>query len=112
MTPEELSALKVRIEEKLLELDSHIKSLRDTTRPVEPDNAIGRLTRMDAINAKGVSEASLRSAEEESARLKVALKRIDTDGYGVCAECGEDIPLKRLMVMPASTLCVNCAEGR
>lgn len=102
----------MRIEEKLVGLDSHIKSLRETTRPVEPDNAIGRLTRMDAINAKGVSEASLRSAEEEAARLKVALKRIETDGYGICSECGEDIPVGRLMAMPASTLCVSCAEDR
>ncbi|MCP4715287.1 MAG: hypothetical protein GY868_09235, partial [Deltaproteobacteria bacterium] len=34
---------------------------------------------------------------------------IDDPDFGLCAECGEPIPFKRLMIMPGSTLCVGCA---
>jgi DnaK suppressor protein len=112
MTPEDRQELKKRMQEKILELESHIKSLRESSRPVEPDNAIGRITRMDAISAKGISESSLRSAEDESARLQVALKRIGSEDFGVCADCGEDIPIGRLMLLPASMMCVDCAGNR
>jgi len=112
MTPEERRELKIRIEEKILDLDKQIKNLRESSRPVEPDNAIGRLTRMEAINSKSISEASLRSAQDESARLQVALKRVDSENFGVCVECGEDIPIKRLMLLPGSVMCVECADSR
>jgi len=85
---------------------------RASSMPVEPDVAIGRLTRMDAIGAKHISEASLASARNRLARLERALRRIDTDpDFGLCSGCEEPIPLKRLIVMPESPLCVRCAEG-
>ncbi|MBF0171217.1 MAG: TraR/DksA family transcriptional regulator [Nitrospinae bacterium] len=37
-----------------------------------------------------------------------ALDRIEQGEYGVCGECGEDIPKKRLEVLPYSIYCVNC----
>ena len=36
-----------------------IESLLKSVKPIAPDNAIGRLTRMEAIGSKGVSEALL-----------------------------------------------------
>jgi len=112
MNTEERAELKKRIQDKIRELEAQIKSYKEGARPVEPDNAIGRLTRMEAINSRSISEASLRSAEDESARLQMALKRIDSEDFGVCAECGEDIPIKRLMLLPASVMCVECADSR
>ncbi|MCB1456226.1 MAG: TraR/DksA C4-type zinc finger protein, partial [Nitratireductor sp.] len=29
--------------------------------------------------------------------------------YGVCTECGEDIPERRLEIDPMAERCVNCA---
>jgi len=40
-----------------------------------------------------------------------ALRRIDNDGYGVCAECGEPISAKRLDAVPWARYCVSCQEG-
>jgi DnaK suppressor protein len=37
-----------------------------------------------------------------------ALARLATDKYGICAECGEEIPLRRLQVRPMTTLCIAC----
>ncbi len=39
-----------------------------------------------------------------------AIRKIDEKTYGVCEECGEEISEKRLLVLPAATLCVDCQE--
>jgi DnaK suppressor protein len=37
-----------------------------------------------------------------------ALARLATDRYGICEECGEEIPLRRLQARPMTTLCIAC----
>jgi len=38
----------------------------DMAKPISPDDAIGRLSRMDAINNKSVAESALHKAKEIS----------------------------------------------
>jgi len=40
-----------------------IDSYKELTNPIAPENAIGRVSRMDAINNKSVNEAALKKAE-------------------------------------------------
>ena len=58
---------KIKLKEKILEeieaQKNLIENLKETSKPVAPDNAIGRLTRMEAINSKSISDASLNSAK-------------------------------------------------
>ena len=112
MTDGERKELKEKILSQIDELKTEIKSYEETTKPVAPDNAIGRLTRMEAINAKSISEASLSSARLRLTRLQNTLKRIDSENFGLCALCEELIPVKRLMLMPETTKCVECMEDR
>lgn len=37
-----------------------------------------------------------------------ALKRIESDTYGECEECGESIGSKRLAALPWARLCLKC----
>jgi DnaK suppressor protein len=41
-----------------------------------------------------------------------ALKRIDDKTYGICQDCEENIPEKRLSANPYFLTCVSCAEER
>ena len=41
-----------------------------------------------------------------------AVRKIEEGTYGICEECGEEISEKRLLVLPAATLCVDCQESR
>ena len=109
MEAEKRIKLKNYIEVKIEDLKKQIKSYKDLTQPISPDNAIGRLTRMEAINSKSISEASLRQAKNTLLKMERALKLIDDPDFGLCMECGDPIPFKRLMVMPGSVLCVACA---
>jgi DnaK suppressor protein len=45
-------------------------------------------------------------------QIQVALKRIEEKTYGLCLDCEETIPEKRLMANPYAQLCVSCAEDR
>lgn len=42
--------------------------------------------------------------------VRYALRKINNDDYGICEDCGEDIPDKRLLLVPTATLCVSCKE--
>ncbi len=56
-------------------------------------------------------EITSQLAEVESrelARIEKALERMRQGQYGVCEECGCDIPLARLYALPYATLCVHC----
>ena len=41
-----------------------------------------------------------------------AVRKIEEGTYGICEDCGEEISEKRLLVLPAATLCVDCQENK
>ncbi len=110
MTEEERIALKAKMEESIVATEQDIAALKELTQPIAPENAIGRVSRMDAINNKSVNEAALRNAEEKLKKLKYALTKVDEPGYGLCVRCKNPIPPARLLLMPQSNRCVHCAN--
>jgi RNA polymerase-binding protein DksA len=49
------------------------------------------------------------------AEIDAALKRIEEGTYGICTNCGKEIPVDRLEALPWATLCIDCqrsVEGR
>lgn len=45
-------------------------------------------------------------------RINDALRKIENRTYGLCEDCGENIPEKRLVANPHFLTCVSCAEER
>lgn len=43
-------------------------------------------------------------------KVKQALKRIESNEYPYCENCGEEIGEKRLRARPVATLCIECKE--
>lgn len=103
--------LEKKIKEKIQSTKEAIANYQLLTKPVSPDNAIGRLTRMEAINSKSINEAALSKAEETLSQLERALGQLGDPDFGICRECGEPIPPARLIIMPETELCVPCAEN-
>ncbi|MEB4592965.1 TraR/DksA family transcriptional regulator [Candidatus Thiothrix sp. Deng01] len=87
------------------------------------------VTRLDGVSSDLSSEHSADSAEQVTERenedvlrnlkeethlelkqVRAALKRIETDEYGICAKCGEEISAARLDALPYATLCIRCAS--
>ncbi len=111
MTKSEREEIRAAMLAQMSEIRGSLAAHKESSRPVEPDNAIGRLTRMEAISARHISQASLENASTRFSRLENALKRLDTDDFGICSMCEEDIPFKRLLLIPESTRCVGCADS-
>ncbi len=53
-----------------------------------------------------------RRLSRETAALGHALERIESEEFGECFECGEEINPKRLEIDLSATLCIRCAEKR
>jgi DnaK suppressor protein len=112
MDAPERKQLKEKIIAAIAKTEEDIVHLEEATQPIAPENSIGRVSRIDAINNKGVSEAALRSARKKLSSLKTALGKIDSPEFGICAGCKQPIPPARLMYLPESKFCVNCADRR
>lgn len=97
------------IQDKIIQTKEEIEHLEELTKPVAPDNAIGRLSRMDAINNKTINDAALREQKRRLQKLERALNKIEDGSYGTCMKCGDPIPFGRLKFMPWTTKCVKCA---
>lgn len=41
-------------------------------------------------------------------KIREALERIDSEEFGICESCGEDISDARLKARPVTTLCIDC----
>ena len=107
---EEKKQIKKRIEEEIISTTKSVEKYRELTKPIAPENAIGRVSRMDAINNKSVNQAALNNAEVKLNNLKVALTKIDDSDFGICFRCNKPIPLGRILLMPQAITCVNCAK--
>jgi DnaK suppressor protein len=91
-------------------LKSSIQGYKEAAKPVAPDDAYGRVSRMDAINNKSVMELSLRQAEVRLSKLERMAEKIGTKAFGKCIKCGKAIPIGRIMAMPESSKCISCAR--
>lgn len=101
--------IRKKIQEEITKTEGRIAEYKEMTKPVAPENAIGRLSRMDAINNKSVMEAGLRQAQDKLEKLKYVATQVDGENFGICKKCNREIPLGRILLMPHSFYCVNCA---
>ena len=106
----EKKQVKKRIEEEILNTTKSVEKYRELTKPIAPENAIGRVSRMDAINNKSVNQVALNNAELKLNNLKIALTKIDDSDFGICIRCNNPIPLGRILLMPQVITCVNCSR--
>ncbi len=99
----------------LLRLRAELQDMEETSKeagkPVELDQAsVGRLSRMDAMQAQQMAQESERRRQQQLVRIEAALRRIASGDYGYCFVCGEEIDVRRLSVDPSNTRCINCVE--
>jgi RNA polymerase-binding protein DksA len=51
-------------------------------------------------------------ATARRAAVEDALQRVKHGNYGVCEDCGDQIPAARLLAVPTAVLCVDCQSER
>ena len=87
---------------------------RDTQESTTGDKSGDFSSFADAGTDNNDRETALRLASGETQMLNAvaeALQRIEDGTYGVCIDCENKIPVKRLEVFPAAKRCVQCKEA-
>ena len=105
-----VDALRARLVEERVELIRAGEADEESRRPVELDQTrLGRLSRMDALQAQAMAIETDRRRGVEMNRIEAALKRFKNGEFGYCRSCDVEIPAKRLEFDPATPFCVDCA---
>ena len=99
----------IQINTEIENARKQVDELEELTQPIAPDAAIGRISRMEAINNKSVNEHLLEKTKVRLMKLELSLSSIDKEDYGLCQNCKQPIPMGRLMMLPESNKCVDCA---
>lgn len=98
------------IQEQISEAENELEILKELTAAVAPDDSIGRITRMDAINNKSVNDAAYRNTRKRLKQLYNVLEKVDEASYGKCVKCGNEIALERILIMPEKRVCIDCSR--
>ncbi|MEE2679952.1 MAG: TraR/DksA family transcriptional regulator [Myxococcota bacterium] len=80
--------------------------------PVDLDQPIGRISRIDAIQQQRMARANRGAIQQRLAQVRAALGRLEREEYGACAACGEAIGYPRLRARPETPLCIACQSAR
>jgi DnaK suppressor protein len=111
MNQNDIQKFKKQLLDKQDDLRVLKKSLKQSAATVVLDqNSVGRLSRMDAMQAQQMAIESARCNDSNLLKLKAALIRIENDNYGYCEVCDEEIILGRLSIDPTVRNCVFCCE--
>jgi len=105
-------AYRPAIAARMAEIARELAAMSESTEAIAPDDAIGRLSRLDSMQHQQMALAGKHRLEEERARLVAAAFRIDEGTYGRCLLCGADIAGERLEYQPDAATCVPCAQRR
>lgn len=108
MEKNKIKEIEKIISKELNETLISINEYKELTKPISPENSIGRISRMDAINNKSVMEESLRKLEAKYEKLKFIKTQTQNEDFGMCLKCKNEIPLGRIMIIPESRFCVKC----
>lgn len=104
--------LKEQIVSQIAHLKEQIIKLEEKCKPITPDCSLGRLTRLEAMGESHVANSILDESRLRLTRLQNTLSRVDSDDFGICIECKEEIALERLKIRPESVRCVACESKR
>lgn len=102
-------ATLIALREELEQLNRDSTEASDTV--VLDQSKVGRLSRMDALQAQQMAQETARRRQVQIQKIDSALRRMDAGEYGYCLVCSDEIGLGRLQLDPASTRCMGCMKS-
>lgn len=109
--PPDRTMLRAKLDALKAQLEQPADSSAADRAPVQLDQqSVGRLSRIDAMQVQAMALATEQRRKAELARVQAALVRLDSDDFGYCEICGEEIAAARLEHNPAVTTCIGCAR--
>lgn len=99
----DLLALKAEYEYRIDKITNHLENPQDELGQHWDDQAV-------AAQENDMRKNLLIEAQDNLAKVNVALSCIENDLYGECSECGEEIEKGRLDAVPYATECIKHAK--
>ena len=94
------------------DLAEQVASSERFARPVKLDQtAVGRVSRVDAMQGQAMAKATRQGAKLRLAQCNAALEAIRAGDYGFCRKCDEPIGFPRLKAKPESPFCLACQQA-
>ena len=112
LTSEQIESLHQVLLSERARLQELLRLSKEGARPVDLDEPIGRLTRMDAIQQQQMTKANRSTYEMKLRQVKAALELLGKDEYGFCRSCEEPIGYPRLKARPEAPYCLSCQGAR
>lgn len=119
LTPEQISELKLILEDKKRELEKELNE--DVGQPIPDAEGFDFEPSFPEYgddpdeNAQEIAEYSANvdienTLEYDLEQVNAALKRIEDHTYGICLDCNEPIAYERLKAFPEALYCIKCAR--
>ncbi len=118
LTKEELQLFKQRLLDLRARLRGDVSQMAEVALGKNRGAASGEISSMPIHMAElGTDnyeqEFTLSLIEASSGvleQIELALERLEEGTYGICEDCGCQIPKQRLQAIPYATMCVKCAS--
>lgn len=105
---------KDRIKRKLLkekqEILKKMSEFRNEGKEIEPDVAQDVVDKAESSYAKEFLFELSNTERRLLIQIDNALRKIDSDDFGICEMCGKKISSKRLNAVPWTPYCIKCQE--
>jgi len=104
---EEIEAFKQRLLEELRKLlkNSKMKGWDNEQESADLLDEASKSSERRLLSSLSINDAQLYR------QIEAALRKIEKGTYGLCEECRNPIPPRRLKVLPYATYCVRCQEA-
>ncbi|VTU22353.1 DksA-like zinc finger domain containing protein [Variovorax sp. PBL-H6] len=115
LSSEELDILRARLDAREAELGAQVRGMNEEAEEA-PSRAAPHNVGDLGEQGEELIRGAVRHAEKERDQMELrqiadARERMDLGTYGSCVDCGADIPVERLEVLPFSDRCVSCQEA-
>jgi DnaK suppressor protein len=109
ITESQISTLRLQLTSQQQALQIQLVESDDASKPVTLDQqSVGRVSRIDAIQQQQMASANRDQTIALLQEVDAALKRVESDEYGLCQMCDEPIALLRLQAQPHTANCIIC----
>ena len=111
LSPDQLAILQAALEQRKLALQQQLAGRMDGELARLPAVEEIETSPADSASNRTLNQLEMEADEHKQAQLssiRHALAKIDEGSYGLCDNCGNEIPFSRLNARPEAPLCIAC----
>ncbi len=110
---ENLKKLLINLREKLIrEAKEEIKKFKGGEKKQIVESVMDDADLSVIDLSEDISLKQLSAHRETLIKIDEALRKLEEGTYGLCEECGEEISVERLKIIPFATHCIECQEKK